>query len=127
MDTLKHYDRLRAAGVPDEQARAQVETMAGAATKEELAAVVANMATKEDLAAAVANMATKEDLSVAVANMATKEDLSALEGRMERRLEERMDSKLAVFRSEIRGDFYKAMAALAVGIVFLIARSFFGG
>lgn len=25
MDTLKHYDRLRAAGVPDEQARAQVE------------------------------------------------------------------------------------------------------
>ena len=119
MDTLKHYDRLRAAGVPDEQARAQVETMAGAATKEELAAVVANMATKEDLSVAVANMATKEDLS----RMATKDDLVVLEKRME----ERMDSKLAVFRSEIRGDFYKAMAALAVGIVFLIARSFFGG
>ena len=118
MDTLKHYDRLRAAGVPDEQARAQVETMAD---------TMSNVATKEDLAAAVANMATKEDLSRATADMATKGDLAALEERMERRLDGRMDSKLAVFRSEIRGDFYKAVAALAVGIVFLIARSFFGG
>ena len=107
MDTLKQYDSLRASGIPDAQARAQVEVMSDG---------VSGMATSDDL----------KRLEARLADFATKEDLRNLEVRLERRLEERMDAKMAALRADIRSDMYKMVAALAVGIAFLIVRSFFG-
>ena len=53
-DTLKLYERLRAAGVPEEQAKAQAEAFA-----EALGDMMAErLATKEDLG----KLATREDL-----------------------------------------------------------------
>ena len=53
MDTLKQYDRLRASGIPDAQARAQVGVMS-----DEMSGMAAwtNVMTKSDLAGAEARL-----------------------------------------------------------------------
>ena len=104
MDTLKQYDSLRASGIPDAQARAQVEVMSDG---------VSGMATSDDL----------KRLEARLADFATKEDLRNLEVR----LTERMDSRMAALRSDIRSDIHKLVAALAVGFAVIIIRMFFGG
>ena len=99
MDTLKHYDELRAAGVPDAQARAQV-----------------GMVARE-----------METVGKALNGLATKSDLDKLEVNLEAKLEASMDAKIGVLRAEMRSDMYKILTALAVGLVFFIARALAGG
>ena len=118
MDTLKQYDSLRASGIPDAQARAQVEVMSDG---------VSGMATGDDLKRLNDDLKRLDDdlkrLEARLADFATKEDLRNLEVR----LTERMDSRMAALRADIRSDIHKLVAALAVGFAVIIIRMFFGG
>lgn len=68
MDTLKQYDRLRASGVPEEQARAQVEAMADTLKD-------ADLATKGDLANLESRMTERMDSRISVLRADIRSDM----------------------------------------------------
>jgi hypothetical protein len=84
IDTLAFVKVLKAAGVPREQAEAQVvalaqHALADLATKDDLAEVKNEVAeVREDIAALRAEMATKAETAALRAEMATKTDLAEM-------------------------------------------------
>lgn len=91
-------EQVQLADIMDTLKAMQV-TMAGLATKEELATVRAQMATKEELAALRAEVATKEELAALRAE--TREELAALRERMATK--EDLQALRAEVKEEIAG------------------------
>ena len=73
-DTLKLYERLRAAGVPEAQAKAQAEAFA-----EALGDMMAErLATKQDLSRLPTREELREELAKELERFATKQELAEL-------------------------------------------------